>query len=76
MNKIISRCYVIESYDFGVEPVIYLDHPMCHDFNEWAITFNTPFEAKLFIQQHNRNLQKKILVTSETTSQLHLVAAK
>jgi hypothetical protein len=72
MNNVVSVCYVIESDDYSVEPIIYLRKPTINPFNESLITFLTPFAAKKFIKTL-LGPDAPVMVTYETTSQLLLM---
>jgi hypothetical protein len=70
MDNLISTCYVIESADVGVEPIIYLKMPHANMFgNEQILTFPNPFTAKAYIQKFcGANIF--VTVTKEQYSQL------
>lgn len=71
MDNVIAQVYVIESKDFGVEPIIYLNKPHTNHGNEKLWSFTNPFAAKNFIK-HNC-LARAVVVTKERHSQLALV---
>jgi hypothetical protein len=50
MNNLIGLCYVIESHQMGVDPIIYLKRPDVDSHFEKLHGFHNPFEAKKFIQ--------------------------
>lgn len=72
MGKLIAQCFVLESRDYGVEPIIYLRRPVPHATNEKLHGFDNPFEAKAFIQTH-LTTSVEITVSKQTFTQLALI---
>lgn len=72
MENLIATCYVIQSNDYGVEPVIYLRRPNTSPNNEKLHGFDDPFTARAFIREYLTE-SVQITVTKETQSQLLLV---
>lgn len=70
MDNVISTCYVIESKDFGVEPIIYLRYPITNALgNESVLPFPNPFKARAYIRKIWGD-DTKVHVTKSQYSQL------